>query len=160
MTDIVDPKTRSRMMSGIRSKNTRPEMLLRKALHARGFRYRLHGANLPGKPDLVFPRYRAVCFVHGCFWHRHPGCRFATTPATRAEFWETKFGDNVVRDRDNGALLETRGWRVAVVWECSTRGDLFPQTIDLLTDWLRGNDPLFSSDSSDQSTPISTYRTD
>ena len=148
------------MMSGIRSKNTRPEMLLRKALHARGFRYRLHGANLPGKPDLVFPRYRAVCFVHGCFWHRHPGCRFATTPATRAEFWETKFGDNVVRDRDNGALLETRGWRVAVVWECSTRGDLFPQTIDLLTDWLRGNDPLFSSDSSDQSTPISTYRTD
>ena len=106
MADIVDPETRSRMMSGIKGKNTRPELALRRALHARGFRYRLHDKRLPGKPDLILPRFRAAIFVHGCFWHRHEGCKYATTPATRPEFWQAKFRENAERDQRNfDALL-------------------------------------------------------
>ena len=107
MADIVDRQTRSRMMSGIRGKNTKPEMILRRALHARGFRYRLHGKGVPGRPDLILAKHRAVIFVHGCFWHRHEGCRYATTPATRPEYWAEKFAANVRRDRaacDGGIL--------------------------------------------------------
>jgi DNA mismatch endonuclease, patch repair protein len=96
--DIVDQQTRSRMMSGIRGKNTKPELALRRALHARGFRFRLHSKKVHGRPDLVLPKYRAVVFVHGCFWHQHEGCRYATTPATRSEFWQAKFAANVARD--------------------------------------------------------------
>lgn len=121
MTDIVDSTTRSRMMASIRGKDTRPEVSLRKALHARGFRYRLHSRHLPGRPDIALPRYRAVIFVHGCFWHRHDGCRYATTPKTRPEFWQAKFAGNVARDRCNAALLRDEGWRVAVVWECALK---------------------------------------
>lgn len=146
MTDIVDFTTRSRMMSGIRSRNTQPEMILRKALHARGFRYRLHGSTLPGKPDLIFPKYQAVCFVHGCFWHRHPRCRFATTPATRTEFWKAKFMDNIARDRNRIALLRKHGWRVAIVWECSLRNNRTSQTIERFASWLGSRKPRFSSD--------------
>ena len=94
MADIVDRETRSRMMAGIRSRDTRPELLLRRAIHAHGLRYRLHDRRLPGTPDLVFRRFRAVCFVHGCFWHRHAGCPYATTPSTREEFWQAKFDAN------------------------------------------------------------------
>ena len=109
------------MMASIRGKDTRPELLLRRALHRRGLRYRLYGRKLPGRPDLVLPRFQAVLFVHGCFWHRHEGCRYATTPATRTEFWQAKFDANVARDIRNQHDLAQADWRVGIVWECTIR---------------------------------------
>ena len=123
MVDVVDPATRSRMMSGIRGKDTKPELLVRKYLHARGLRFRLHVKDLPGKPDVVFPKYRAVVFVHGCFWHHHAGCKYATMPSSRADFWANKLSDNVARDQYQFAALEGLGWRVLVVWECELSGE-------------------------------------
>jgi DNA mismatch endonuclease (patch repair protein) len=120
MVDIVDKATRSRMMAGICGKNTRPEMAVRKHLFAAGFRYRLHRRDLPGRPDIVLPRYKTVIFVHGCFWHRHAGCRFAATPATNAQFWREKLDGNVERDRRSARALRAAGWRVLRVWECRT----------------------------------------
>jgi len=118
MADIVTPAQRSRMMSGIRSKNTKPEILVRRFLHRHGLRFRLHHPDLPGKPDLVLPKYKAAVFVHGCFWHQHPGCRFAYTPKSNVEKWKAKFQANRARDeRTLEALLEY-GWRVFTVWEC------------------------------------------
>lgn len=123
MADIVDQQTRSRMMSGIRGKNTRPEILVRKFLHGQGFRFRLHNRKLPGSPDLVLPKYRSVVFVHGCFWHRHRGCHLAATPRTNTDFWITKLEKNVERDARNRGLLEAAGWTVFVVWECEINPD-------------------------------------
>ncbi|MBS0461625.1 MAG: DNA mismatch endonuclease Vsr [Proteobacteria bacterium] len=117
MVDVVDAATRSRMMSGIRGRNTRPELLVRSFLHRAGLRFRLH-VRLPGKPDLVFPKYRTVVFVHGCFWHRHAGCRLASIPATNRRFWEEKFEANVARDRRITRQLRREGWHVLVAWEC------------------------------------------
>jgi DNA mismatch endonuclease, patch repair protein len=105
------------MMSGIRGKNTKPERVVRSFLHRAGLRYRLH-AELPGKPDLVFPRYRTVLFVHGCFWHRHAGCRYATTPASNANFWRAKFEANVRRDTEVKRKLRAANWKVKVIWSC------------------------------------------
>lgn len=119
--DRVDPKTRSRMMASIRGRNTRPELLVRRSLHAAGLRFRLHVKGLPGRPDIVLPGRRLVVFVHGCFWHRHPGCRFATTPATRQDFWASKFAANVARDHMNAKECQDAGWSVRTVWECETR---------------------------------------
>lgn len=121
MVDIVDHATRSRMMSGIRSRNTKPEVLVRSLLHNRGFRFRLHGASLPGTPDIVLPRYKAVIFVHGCFWHGHD-CHFFKLPKTRTEFWQNKIERNQLNDESAHEKLELSGWRVAVVWECAIRG--------------------------------------
>lgn len=121
MNDIVDKKTRSRMMSGIRSKDTQPEMKVRRFLHACGFRYRLHVRALPGSPDICLPKYRTVIFVQGCFWHRHKGCLLAYMPASNAEKWRAKFKQNVQRDRRNVRTLMTEGWRVFVLWECELR---------------------------------------
>jgi DNA mismatch endonuclease (patch repair protein) len=118
MVDIVDKETRSRMMSGIRGKNTLPEITVRKYLHSKGLRYRLHVKTLPGKPDLVLPKYRLALFIHGCFWHRHKGCRYATTPASNPEFWQKKFEANVQRDKEVTRQLKHAGWRVLVIWEC------------------------------------------
>ncbi len=115
--DVVDPATRSRMMSGIRGKNTKPELIVRSFLHREGFRFRLH-TKLPGKPDLVLRKYHTAVFVHGCFWHRHQGCRFTTTPANNALSWQEKFTDNVRRDAKVKQQLEALGWRVLVVWSC------------------------------------------
>jgi DNA mismatch endonuclease, patch repair protein len=137
MVDIVDRATRSRMMASIRGKDTRPELLLRRALHSRGFRYRLHARSLPGRPDLVLPRWRAVVFVHGCFWHRHSGCRYATTPATRPEFWQAKFDANVARDARSMEALEAQQWRVAIVWECAQRSKSMDEIVTQLAEWLR-----------------------
>ena len=108
-------------MSRVRGKDTAPELRVRKLAHAMGYRFRLHRRDLPGKPDLVFPRLGKVIFVHGCFWHRHEGCRFATQPKSRTEFWTTKFERNIKRDRHVQAELRTLGWDVLVVWECETK---------------------------------------
>ena len=137
MIDTVDEATRSRIMSAIRGKNTKPEISLRHAIHRRGFRYRLHVRNLPGTPDLVFRRYNAVCFVHGCFWHHHEGCKLATIPATRTDYWSEKFEKNVERDKRAKSLLLEDGWRVATLWECALVRDRFEVTVGKLEHWLR-----------------------
>jgi DNA mismatch endonuclease (patch repair protein) len=129
------------MMAGIRGKDTMPELELRRALHARGFRYRLHAKGIPGRPDLALQKYGAVVFVHGCFWHRHAGCRFTTNPSTRPEFWQAKFSSNVLRDKMVRGTLLSAGWRVATLWECALRK---PQqvalAVELLNKWLRSGD--------------------
>ncbi len=137
MTDVVNKTTRSRMMAGIKGKNTVPERVLRQAMHKRGFRFRLHARQLPGHPDLLFPKYKAAVFVHGCFWHKHRNCRYATTPATRTEFWQTKFASNVARDRVSVAALINSGWRAAIIWECSLRNSVgIQETAEELSKWL------------------------
>lgn len=118
MTDIVDRATRSRMMSGIRSRDTKPELIVRKYLHAQGLRYRVTPKDLMGKPDIVLPKYRTVVFVHGCFWHRHEGCPYTTTPVTNPDFWEKKFHDTIIRDKNTRKTLQKKGWSVLVIWEC------------------------------------------
>ena len=112
---------RSRNLAAISGKDTAPELTVRKMLHGMGLRFRLHREDLPGRPDIVLPRHRTVVFVHGCFWHRHEGCRFTTTPKTRREFWQAKFNGNVARDSRNQADLAELGWRVIVVWECELK---------------------------------------
>lgn len=139
MTLLTTPQ-RSKMMSGIRGKNTWPERALRSALFAAGLRYRLHVRTLPGMPDLVFPKYRAAVFVHGCFWHRHRGCRYASYPKNNEIFWREKFEGNVGRDVRNVELLQRQGWRVAIVWECALKRsvDDVAKNVGL---WLRGSEP-------------------
>jgi len=121
LADNVAPAVRSRMMAGIGPANTRPEMLIRRGLHALGYRYRLHVKGLPGKPDLVFPGRRAVIFVHGCFWHGH-SCGLFRWPKTREEFWRAKIGSNIARDHRAAEALLGQRWRVLDVWECSLKG--------------------------------------
>jgi DNA mismatch endonuclease (patch repair protein) len=116
--DIVPPEKRSRMMAGIKGKNTKPEVAVRKLVHGMGFRFRLHRKDLPGSPDLVFPRLKKAIFVHGCFWHRHSGCRFAYTPKSNAQFWVDKLTTNTHRDALALKALGALGWEVLVVWEC------------------------------------------
>jgi DNA mismatch endonuclease, patch repair protein len=111
------------MMASIGAAHTRPELLVRQYLHRTGLRFRLHVKGLPGRPDLVLPRYRAVVFVHGCFWHRHQGCRYATTPSTRVEFWQLKFRQNVARDQRTSESLRAAGWRVFTLWECEINNE-------------------------------------
>ena len=118
MADVHSPETRSRNMAAIRSKDTKPELTVRRYLHRHGIRYSLHKSKLPGRPDLVLPKRNAVVFVHGCYWHRHPGCPKATTPATRPEFWIPKLEGNRERDLKHQAELEEKGWRVFIIWEC------------------------------------------
>jgi DNA mismatch endonuclease (patch repair protein) len=121
MTDVHTQKQRSRNMAAIRGKDTKPEMRVRSALHALGFRFRLHRKDLPGKPDIVLPKYHLVIFVHGCFWHSH-SCKYGrVTPATRPEFWSSKRAGTTERDRKKAEALQTLGWRVATVWECETK---------------------------------------
>jgi DNA mismatch endonuclease (patch repair protein) len=138
MADVVTPDVRSRMMSGIRSINTKPELMLRHALHARGFRYRLHDRRLPGKPDMVFPRYNAVILAHGCFWHGHD-CHLFKWPSTRPEFWQAKIARNRVVDVRNEAGLSGQGWRLGIVWECALKGKAklpLPIVINRCAGWL------------------------
>ncbi|EDK4785267.1 very short patch repair endonuclease [Salmonella enterica] len=142
MADVVDAATRSRMMSGIRGRNTKPEILVRSLLHREGFRFRLHVRELPGKPDIVLPKYRAAIFVHGCFWHGHD-CPLYRLPGTRPDFWRNKIDRNRASDRRARDALLAAGWRVAVVWECALRGaGTDPgQVAQRLAVWLRGNEP-------------------
>jgi DNA mismatch endonuclease (patch repair protein) len=144
VVDIVDKQTRSRMMAGIRGKNTKPELILRRELHKDGFRYRIHDLELPGKPDLVFPMYKALIFIHGCFWHRHPDCWWNKAPSSNTEFWESKLGQNVERDARNLEELRSRGWRIAIVWECSFRLFEVAYVAAKVQDWLRSEEPTLT----------------
>lgn len=137
MTDTLTSERRSWNMSRIKGRNTGPEKQLRSLLHRAGFRFRLHAKQLAGRPDVVLPKHRTVIFVHGCFWHRHPGCRNATTPSTRREFWQDKFDGNVRRDARNRTALEAAGWTVLTVWECELKADA-ESVIRRLADKLQG----------------------
>lgn len=138
MVDIVDTSTRSRIMASIKGRDTKPEILIRKLLHKRGFRFRLHVKELPGSPDVVLRKYKAVIFINGCFWHGHKGCHLFKIPATRTEFWEEKINKNQLNDIKSIKLLLDNGWRVCVIWECSVRGakkDL-NKVINSISSWL------------------------
>lgn len=145
MTDVVDRATRSRMMSGIRAKDTKPEIALRRLLHRAGLRYRLHGTKLPGRPDLVLTSLRVVIFVHGCFWHRHNRCHWCSTPSSNIDFWAAKFERNALRGAEVAAALRSEGWRVAVVWECALRAPDLEATMARLLSWLRSDSEFFES---------------
>ena len=119
--DRIPKARRSWNMSQIRGKNTKPEIQVRSLLHALGYRFTLHSPKLPGHPDIVLPKLRKIIFVHGCFWHRHSGCKFAYTPKTRINFWQEKFRQNVRRDRTTKKTLKELGWQTKIVWECETR---------------------------------------
>ncbi len=121
MTDRISKEHRSWNMSRIRSQNTKPERIVRSLLHKMGFRFRLHNKDLPGSPDIVLPKYKMVVFVHGCFWHRHQGCPYAYEPASRIDFWQKKFQNNINRDSENLKNLSILGWKAEVIWECQTR---------------------------------------
>lgn len=136
--DTVDRKTRSKIMKSVPQKNTKPEVLLRKALYSMGFRYRLHDKKLPGSPDIVFPKYRAVIFIHGCFWHRH-GCKYTTTPGDNELFWKEKFDANRLRDAKKSEELRQMGWRVLVVWTCELKKALRDELFDGVNSWLKSN---------------------
>lgn len=149
MADVVSPSVRSRMMSSIRGRDTKPELIVRKFLHRRGFRFRLFKRSLPGKPDLTLTRHGAVVFVHGCFWHGHRGCRYAIVPSTRSEFWKGKIDTNRVRDGRVMDELQRLGWRVAVIWECALRSDL-ECSLRRLEAFLSSNEPQIEISGSDQ----------
>lgn len=141
MADIVPADVRSRMMAGIRATDTKPELLLRKGLHARGLRFRLHDPALPGKPDIVFPRHRAVILAHGCFWHGHD-CHLFKWPSTRPDFWRAKIARNREVDARSDAALANAGWRQAVVWECALKGRTrlpLDNVIDSCENWIRSD---------------------
>lgn len=139
MADVVDQETRSRMMSGIRGKDTKPEVLVRRALFAAGFRFRLHRRDLPGVPDIVLSGRHVAVFVHGCFWHRHDGCHYAAVPGTRAAFWKAKLDGNVERDARTVDSLSALGWRVLVVWECAVKNKEALSTLpSKLAEWICG----------------------
>lgn len=132
---VETPEHRSWTMSRVRSKDTTPEMIVRRLVHSMGYRYRLHGRRLPGKPDLVFASRRKVIFVHGCFWHQHEGCRKARVPGTRHDYWLPKLARNVERDQEHIARLHALGWEVLVVWECEIKDR--PVLQEVLRDFLR-----------------------
>ena len=137
--DVVDAVTRSRMMAGIKGKNTKPELVVRRGLHAAGFRFRLHDRLLPGQPDLMLPRWHVVIFVHGCFWHAHD-CPLFRWPGTRQDFWRQKIGRNKERDAEIEAALDHAGWRVLKIWECSMKGSGRiggDAVVSLAADWIR-----------------------
>lgn len=138
MTDTFSPAKRSQVMSRIRAKDTAPEIKIRKGLHALGFRYRLHDRSLPGKPDLVFPRYRSIIFVNGCFWHGH-SCHLFRWPASNEGYWKPKISRTIARDKMNLTALSESGWRTLIVWECAFRGkNRFPmqKVIEMASKWL------------------------
>ncbi len=120
MTDIISKEKRSWNMSRIKNKDTKPEMIVRSMLHRMGYRFRLHRKDLPGIPDIILPKYKTAILVHGCYWHRHKGCKYAYNPKSRADFWQKKFKDNILRDKKNQKYLEKAGWKVFIIWECET----------------------------------------
>lgn len=145
MPDVHDRATRSRNMAAIRGKNTNPELTIRRLLHKQGYRYRLHDKSLPGKPDLIFPRYNAVIFIHGCFWHKHE-CHLFKWPESRQEFWQTKITRNAEKDAESAAALSKLGWRVMNVWECALKGKKRlseDETVQAISKWLESDRKTF-----------------
>lgn len=141
MADILTVEQRRKCMSSIRRENTAPELLLRSALHKAGLRYRLHDKNLPGSPDIVFPKFHAVLFVHGCYWHSH-GCYKSSRPKSQRNFWINKFKTNQERDARNIKLLQEQGWRVIIVWECALKGKTslpISKTVEAIKKWLHSD---------------------
>ena len=139
MTDVMTPKQRHDCMSHIRSKSTRPEELIRKCLWRQGFRYLVNDKRLPGRPDIVLPKYRTVIFVHGCFWHGHKDCKFYTVPKTNTEFWMAKVARNQERDQEVWRKLEAKGWSVIIVWECQLKKAVLEETVNHVADEIRHN---------------------
>ncbi len=138
MSDVHDKETRSHNMSRISGKDTKPEMLVRKFLHANGFRYSLHRKDLPGKPDIVLPKYKTLIFVHGCFWHAHEGCKYFKIPKTRTQWWKEKLLANRERDQKHIQQLKEMDWTVIVIWECELKPDIFQETFEQLIEDLKG----------------------
>ena len=142
MADVHTPEQRSYNMSQIRGKNTKPEEIVRKYLFSQGFRYRKNDPRLPGKPDIVLPKYKTVIFVNGCFWHGHESCRYFVWPKNNAEFWKKKISGNIQRDRNNRCLLEGQGWRVIDVWECELKKDNAKITLEHLKEIIRSTESI------------------
>lgn len=142
MIDTVDQATRSRNMAAIKSRNTTPELLIRSILHKKGFRFRLHDKKLPGKPDIVFPKYNAVIFINGCFWHGHSNCKFFRLPGTRTEYWKNKINKNQYNDAKSIELLLANNWRVCIIWECKIRASKknLTQLTEILSNFLKGKE--------------------
>lgn len=138
MSDVHSTETRSFNMSRIRSKDTRPELLVRKYLFAAGFRYRLHDKKLPGKPDIVLPKYKTVVFIHGCFWHGHEGCRYNIVPKTRSEWWLNKINSNKIKDSRDILSLKDGGWKILTIWECDLKPKVRSATLSILPAMIRG----------------------
>jgi DNA mismatch endonuclease (patch repair protein) len=129
MADVHDKETRSKNMAAIKGKNTKPEMVVRKFLHAQGFRYRLHVKDLPGKPDIVLPKYKTVIFVHGCFWHGHEGCKYYVVPKTKTDWWLNKINGNIENDKKAFEALNKQGWKIIEIWECELKPMTKPNTL-------------------------------
>lgn len=156
----MTPEQRSRCMAAIKSNDTKPEMLVRRYLHAKGFRYGLHNKKLPGSPDIVLRRYKTVIFVHGCFWHGHENCKYYRMPKSNVEFWRTKIGRNRTRDERNIQDLKKQGWRVIVIWECQLKTvDLRALTLQQLTEALNRTYELSSYSYAEAAEPESAYGT-
>jgi DNA mismatch endonuclease, patch repair protein len=136
MTDVHNTETRSYNMRQIRSKNTKPELLVRKFLFANGFRYKLHDKNLPGTPDIVLPKYKSVIFVHGCFWHGHQGCKYFVIPKTRTDWWLQKINRNIELDKENYIKLKNQGWEVFAIFECDLVKSKITNTLTKVLDWF------------------------
>ena len=139
MSDVHSPEIRSYNMSRIKGKNTKPEMLVRKYLFAKGFRYRLHCKSLPGKPDIILPKYKTIIFVHGCFWHGHEGCKYFVLPKTRTDWWLNKISNNISNDTRTVSLLQDTGWQVIIIWECELKPGTIRDTLELLTGCIQQN---------------------
>jgi DNA mismatch endonuclease (patch repair protein) len=137
--DIISEERRSWNMSRIKGKDTKPELVVRSILHKMGYRFRLHRKDLPGTPDIVLPKYKTVIFLHGCFWHRHKGCKYAYTPKSRVKFWKDKFAETVKRDKQHLKQLKENGWEVFIVWECETKDmDKLKKIINKITQGING----------------------
>ena len=139
MTDVLSKEQRKRCMSHVRGKDTKPEVMVRQFLFAQGFRYRLYRKDLPGKPDIVLPKYKTVIFINGCFWHGHSGCKYATIPEANHDFWLTKISGNVERDKSNYAKLFELGWKVIEIWQCKLKPKFREQTLNNLLTELRND---------------------
>ena len=137
MTDVLSKEQRKRCMSHVRGKNTKPEVIVRQFLFSHGFRYRLYRKDLPGKPDIVLSKYKTVIFINGCFWHGHPGCKYATIPETNHDFWLAKISGNIERDKTNYTKLHELGWNVIEIWQCKLKSKFREQTLNNLLTELR-----------------------
>lgn len=160
MPDTLTPEQRHRNMAAIHSSSTKPELKLRRALWSLGFRYRVNEKLLPGKPDIVLPRYRTVVFIHGCFWHGHKGCKYYTVPKTNTEFWATKITRNQQRDQEVWRQLEAKGWYVVIVWECQLKKAVFDETIARVEDEIVRNGESFRRLQEERRMAREAYRKD